>query len=50
MAPNLSGIAAADAARMSELVELAIEFARAHLVPRAPWSANSFTAAATASS
>ena len=32
MAPNLSGIAAADAARMSELVELAIEFARAHLV------------------
>ena len=33
MAPNLSGIAAADAARMSELVELAIEFARAHLVP-----------------
>jgi 23S rRNA (uridine2552-2'-O)-methyltransferase len=34
MAPNLSGIAAADAARMSELVELAIEFARAHLAPR----------------
>ena len=33
MAPNLSGIAAADAARMSELVELAIEFAQAHLVP-----------------
>lgn len=33
MAPNLSGIAAADAARMTELVELAIEFARAHLVP-----------------
>ncbi|MEP7302864.1 MAG: RlmE family RNA methyltransferase [Caldimonas sp.] len=32
MAPNLSGIAAADAARMSELVELAIEFARDHLV------------------
>ena len=33
MAPNLSGIATADAARMTELVELAIEFARAHLVP-----------------
>ena len=32
MAPNLSGIAAADAARMTELVELAIEFARSHLV------------------
>ncbi|MGZ5242043.1 MAG: RlmE family RNA methyltransferase [Caldimonas sp.] len=31
MAPNLSGIAAADAARMTELVELAIEFARGHL-------------------
>ena len=32
MAPNLSGIAAADGARMTELVELAIEFARDHLV------------------
>jgi 23S rRNA (uridine2552-2'-O)-methyltransferase len=32
MAPNLSGIAAADAARMTELVELAIEFARSRLV------------------
>jgi len=32
MAPNLSGIAAADAARMAELVELAIEFAQGHLV------------------
>ncbi|MEO5883752.1 MAG: RlmE family RNA methyltransferase [Caldimonas sp.] len=32
MAPNLSGIASADAARMTELVELAIEFARDHLV------------------
>ena len=31
MAPNLSGIAAADAARMSELVGLALEFARLHL-------------------
>ena len=31
MAPNLSGIAAADAARMADLVELAVEFARGHL-------------------
>jgi len=31
MAPNLSGIAASDAARMAELVELAIEFAGSHL-------------------
>ena len=34
MAPNLSGIAASDAARMADLVELAIEFSQAHLVPR----------------
>lgn len=33
MAPNLSGIAAADAARVEEIVELAIEFASAHLKP-----------------
>jgi 23S rRNA (uridine2552-2'-O)-methyltransferase len=33
MAPNLSGVAASDAARMAELVELALEFARAHLAP-----------------
>lgn len=33
MAPNLSGIAAADAARMEELVELAVEFAEQHLAP-----------------
>lgn len=33
MAPNLSGIPASDAARMSHLVELAIEFALAHLRP-----------------
>jgi len=32
MAPNLSGIAAADAARMADLVELALEFAGRHLV------------------
>ncbi|HNU12020.1 MAG TPA: RlmE family RNA methyltransferase [Rubrivivax sp.] len=33
MAPNLSGVAAADAARMSDLVELALDFAQAHLRP-----------------
>lgn len=33
MAPNLSGIAAADAARAADLVELAVDFACAHLRP-----------------
>jgi 23S rRNA (uridine2552-2'-O)-methyltransferase len=33
MAPNLSGIASADAARIAHLVELAVEFACAHLRP-----------------
>ncbi|MEN9545080.1 MAG: hypothetical protein RLZZ598_1913 [Pseudomonadota bacterium] len=33
MAPNLSGIASADAARMVDLVELAIDFACQHLKP-----------------
>ncbi|MES2530578.1 MAG: RlmE family RNA methyltransferase [Pseudomonadota bacterium] len=33
MAPNLSGIASADAARIVHLVELAIDFAREHLKP-----------------
>lgn len=33
MAPNLSGIEASDAARMADLVELAVDFARRHLVP-----------------
>ena len=33
MAPNLSGIESADAARISHLVELAVDFARAHLKP-----------------
>jgi 23S rRNA (uridine2552-2'-O)-methyltransferase len=33
MAPNLSGIASVDAARISHLVELAVEFAGAHLKP-----------------
>jgi 23S rRNA (uridine2552-2'-O)-methyltransferase len=33
MAPNLSGVASADSARISHLVELAVEFATAHLKP-----------------
>ncbi len=33
MAPNLSGIASADAARMEELVDLAVEFAQQHMQP-----------------
>jgi 23S rRNA (uridine2552-2'-O)-methyltransferase len=33
MAPNLSGIEMSDAARMADLVELAVAFAQAHLVP-----------------
>jgi len=34
MAPNLSGIASADAARVEHLVELALEFAQGHLKPQ----------------
>ncbi|MEY2654745.1 MAG: ribosomal large subunit methyltransferase [Pseudomonadota bacterium] len=34
MAPNLSGIEVSDAARIAHLVELAIEFAQAHLRPQ----------------
>ena len=34
MAPNLSGIESADTARMAHLVELAVEFAVAHLSPQ----------------
>lgn len=34
MAPNLSGISATDAARIAHLVELALEFAQAHLQPQ----------------
>lgn len=34
MAPNLSGIASADAARIEGLVELAIEFAQNHMRPQ----------------
>ncbi len=33
MAPNLSGIAATDAARISHLIELAVEFSVSHLRP-----------------
>jgi 23S rRNA (uridine2552-2'-O)-methyltransferase len=33
MAPNLSGVAPADAARMADLVELAVAFAERHLTP-----------------
>jgi len=33
MAPNLSGIALADAARVEHIIDLAIEFSRAHLKP-----------------
>jgi 23S rRNA (uridine2552-2'-O)-methyltransferase len=33
MAPNLSGVAASDSARMADLVELAIDFAGKHLRP-----------------
>jgi 23S rRNA (uridine2552-2'-O)-methyltransferase len=34
MAPNLSGIASADSARIGHLVELAVEFATTHLTPQ----------------
>lgn len=34
MAPNLSGVASADAARMADLVELAVDFAERHLRPQ----------------
>ncbi|NCX26816.1 MAG: RlmE family RNA methyltransferase, partial [Burkholderiaceae bacterium] len=33
MAPNLSGVGVADAARMTNLAELALEFAKEHLKP-----------------
>lgn len=33
MAPNLSGVATADAARMGHLADLALDFAQAHLKP-----------------
>ena len=33
MAPNLSGIESADAARIAHLIELALEFSKQHLKP-----------------
>jgi 23S rRNA (uridine2552-2'-O)-methyltransferase len=33
MAPNLSGISVADAARMEDLIDIAIDFARHHMKP-----------------
>jgi 23S rRNA (uridine2552-2'-O)-methyltransferase len=33
MAPNLSGIASSDAARVSHLIELALDFAQHHMKP-----------------
>jgi 23S rRNA (uridine2552-2'-O)-methyltransferase len=33
MAPNLSGIGATDAARITDLIELAVDFAQSHLKP-----------------
>jgi 23S rRNA (uridine2552-2'-O)-methyltransferase len=33
MAPNLSGISASDAARMEDIIDLAIDFARTHMKP-----------------
>ena len=33
MAPNLSGVASSDSARIAHLVELAIEIARMHMKP-----------------
>lgn len=42
MAPNLSGIAASDAARVAHLVELAVEFAGAHLQPGGALVAKTF--------
>ena len=42
MAPNLSGVAAADAARMTDLVELAVDFAQHHLRPDGALVAKAF--------
>jgi 23S rRNA (uridine2552-2'-O)-methyltransferase len=42
MAPNLSGIESSDAARISHLVELAVEFACGHLKPQGVLVAKSF--------
>ncbi len=42
MAPNLSGVAVSDAARVAHLVELALEFACAHLKPEGALLAKTF--------
>jgi 23S rRNA (uridine2552-2'-O)-methyltransferase len=42
MAPNLSGIESADAARMAHLVELAVEFSTRHLKPGGALAAKVF--------
>jgi len=42
MAPNLSGVAPADAARMSDLIELAVDFASAKLAPEGALLAKCF--------
>jgi 23S rRNA (uridine2552-2'-O)-methyltransferase len=42
MAPNLSGIESSDAARIAHLVELAVEFACAHLKPDGALVAKTF--------
>jgi len=42
MAPNLSGVASADAARMSDLIELALEFSAEHLHPEGALLAKCF--------
>ena len=46
MAPNLSGIASADAARLADLVELAVDFAGSHLRPDGALVAKVFHGAA----
>src|SRR3989339_18264 len=42
MAPNLSGISSADAARVEHLIELALEFAQDHLKPEGALAAKGF--------
>jgi 23S rRNA (uridine2552-2'-O)-methyltransferase len=42
MAPNLSGIESADAARIAHLVELGVDFARSHLKPDGAFVAKLF--------
>jgi 23S rRNA (uridine2552-2'-O)-methyltransferase len=49
MAPNLSGIGAHDAARIENLIELAIDFAQHHLKKMARWCARCSTDRATRS-